>query len=99
MKKLQEYAKKRNFNKTSEPKPKKSQKNNKNALIFVIQWHNASHLHFDFRLQWKGALLSWAVPKGPSFNKKDKRLAVKVEDHPLDYADFEGNIPKGEYGG
>ena len=99
MKKLQEYAKKRNFNKTSEPKPKKSQKNSKNALIFVIQWHNASHLHFDFRLQWKGALLSWAVPKGPSFNKKDKRLAVKVEDHPLDYADFEGNIPKGEYGG
>lgn len=99
MKKLQEYSKKRNFNKTSEPKPQKTQKNNKKPLIFVVQWHNASHLHFDLRLQWKGVLLSWAVPKGFSFNPKDKRLAVKVEDHPVDYANFEGVIPKGEYGG
>ena len=93
---LTEYNKKRNFNNTKEPvgKTKKQSK----ALKFVIQYHKARAKHYDFRLEYKGVLLSWAVPKGLSVNPKDKRLAVMVEDHPLDYAKFEGVIPKGNYG-
>lgn len=96
-KKLLEYNKKRDFEKTLEPKgvPKKTAI----ELRFVVQLHLARAKHYDFRLEWEGVLLSWAVPKGPSYNSKDKRLAVKVEDHPLDYRNFEGTIPKGEYGG
>lgn len=96
--KLKEYNKKRNFQKTSEPSGKVENKNTK-KLIFTIQYHLARREHYDFRLEYEGVLLSWAVPKGPSYNPKDKRLAIKVEDHPIDYANFEGTIPKGEYGG
>jgi bifunctional non-homologous end joining protein LigD len=94
---LEEYNRKRNFQKTGEPEGKtgKPQK----RLRFAVQHHIASRDHFDLRLEWKGALLSWAVPKGPSYKPQDKRLAVQVEDHPLDYRNFEGTIPKGEYGG
>lgn len=96
--KLKEYNKKRDFQKTSEPSGKVENKKTEN-LTFAIQYHLARREHYDFRLEFEGVLLSWAVPKGPSFNPKDKRLAIKVEDHPLDYANFEGTIPKGEYGG
>lgn len=96
--KLDEYNKKRDFNKTLEPSGvEKGEDSDK--LIFLVQKHNASHLHYDFRLEWEGVLLSFAIPKGPSYNTKDKRLAVEVEPHPYDYKDFEGTIPKGEYGG
>lgn len=95
---LKEYDKKRDFSKTSEPKGQKKSSDGA-SRIFVVQKHAASRLHFDFRLEWDGVLLSWAVPKGPSYNTKDKRLAVEVEPHPYDYKDFEGTIPKGEYGG
>lgn len=92
-KKLQEYSKKRDFKKTPEPKPKlkKTTKGN----LFVIQQHHASHMHYDFRIEINGVLKSWAVPKGPSTNPKEKRLATETEDHPLDYATFEGIIPQG----
>ena len=94
---LNKYNEKRNFNKTDEPKGKKEDKVSK--LRFVVQHHFARRDHYDFRLELDGVMLSWAIPKGPSYNLKDKRLAVQVEDHPLSYRNFEGIIPKGEYGG
>lgn len=97
MRNLDKYNQKRNFDKTNEPVGKV--KNKRKRKIFTVQFHRARKEHYDFRLEWDGVLLSWAVPKGPSFNPKDKRLAVQTEDHPIDYADFEGVIPKGEYGG
>lgn len=95
--KLKEYQEKRNFGNTLEPKG--TEVNNEESLKFVVQHHMARRDHYDFRLEWAGVLLSWAVPKGPSYDTREKRLAVQVEDHPLDYRNFEGTIPKGEYGG
>lgn len=92
---LEEYNKKRNFNQTKEPK---GEIGKDCANRFVIQYHEARTKHYDLRLEYDGVLLSWAVPKGLSENPKEKRLAVKVEDHPVDYIEFEGIIPKGNYG-
>ena len=93
---LSKYNLKRDFNSTTEPKG--VLKKSKNDLIFVVQKHAASQLHYDFRLEMQGVLKSWAIPKGPSMNSEDKRLAIMVEDHPFAYKDFEGTIPEGNYG-
>src|SRR5579864_4998452 len=93
---LKEYERKRSFDKTPEPKPVIPAESHGN--YFCVQRHDATRLHYDFRLEIEGTLKSWAVPKGPSLNPADKRLAMQTEDHPLDYARFEGVIPEGQYG-
>ena len=96
-KSLEEYKKKRNFQQTSEPSGDNISHDEKN--LFVIQKHDASNLHYDFRIRIGDVLKSWAVPKGPSTDHNENRLAMETEDHPVDYADFEGTIPEDEYGG
>src|SRR2546425_9670992 len=92
------YRRKRDLRLTPEP-PGKNAARSKKGLLFVIQKHAASHLHYDFRLEMDGVLKSWAVPKGVPYALREKRLAMATEDHPIAYLDFEGTIPKGQYGG
>jgi bifunctional non-homologous end joining protein LigD len=96
---LAEYNRKRRFGVTPEPPGRMPSRRKKAALAFVVQKHRASHLHYDFRLEHEGAMLSWAVPKGPSLDPSVRRLAMQTEPHPMDYNQFEGVIPEGEYGG
>ena len=95
---LAEYNRKRRFDVTPEP-PGRPRKASAKKLAFVVQKHRASHLHYDFRLEHEGAMISWAIPKGPAPDPSIKRLAMMTEPHPMDYNDFEGVIPEGEYGG
>src|SRR5258708_6496942 len=93
---LREYGAKRDFGRTAEPRPKAG---NRVGRGFVVQKHDATRVHYDLRLEHGGSLKSWALTRGPSLIVGEKRLAVRTEDHPMQYLDFEGNIPKGEYGG